>query len=91
MAAKLLPFGQSYWDYLPNLVQYKILNLVHKSFLERVHEELLSRFVCGYCGGSSSYECECERCSGGQTKINCPNTRIWFPASAYERAFYPQW
>ena len=26
----------------------------------------------------------------GQTKINCPNTRIRFPSSAYERAFYPE-
>ena len=31
-----------------------------------------------------------ERCSGGQTKINCPNTRVQFPASAYEKAFYPE-
>ena len=30
-----------------------------------------------------------ERCSGGQTKIHCPNARIRVPASAYERAFYP--
>ena len=29
-------------------------------------------------------------CSGGQPKINCPNNRIQFPASAYERAFYPE-
>ena len=29
------------------------------------------------------------RCSGGQTKINCPNKRIRVPASVYERAFYP--
>ena len=28
-------------------------------------------------------------CNGGQTKINCPNTRVRVPASAYERAFYP--
>ena len=31
-----------------------------------------------------------EHCSGGQTKINCPNTRVQFPASAYEKAFYPE-
>ena len=31
-----------------------------------------------------------ERCSGGKTKINCPNTRVQFPASAYEKAFYPE-
>ena len=30
------------------------------------------------------------RCSGGRTKINCPNNRIEVPASAYEKAFYPE-
>ena len=28
-------------------------------------------------------------CTRGQTKINCPNKQIRAPASAYERAFYP--
>ena len=30
------------------------------------------------------------RCSGGRTKINCLNNRIEVPASAYEKAFYPE-
>ena len=30
------------------------------------------------------------RCSGGRTKIHCPNNRIEVPASAYEKAFYPE-
>ena len=30
------------------------------------------------------------RCTGGQTKIVCPNNRIQFPPSAYEKAFYPE-
>ena len=29
-----LPFGQSYWDYLPDLVQTKIMKMVHKQILE---------------------------------------------------------
>ena len=31
-----------------------------------------------------------DRCSRGQTKITCSNNRIKSPASAYERAFYPE-
>ena len=31
-----------------------------------------------------------DRCSGGRTKINCPNNRIEVPSSAYEKAFYPE-
>ena len=30
------------------------------------------------------------RCSGGRTKINCPNNRIGVPDSAYEKVFYPE-
>ena len=30
------------------------------------------------------------RCTGGQTKVVCPNNRIQFPPSAYEKAFYPE-
>ena len=61
MNAEHLPFGQSYWDYLPDLVQCKILKLVHKALLERVHEELLALFYCDLCG-SEGYECECSHC-----------------------------
>ena len=61
MNAEHLPFGQSYWDYLPDLAQCKILKLVHKALLERVHEELLALFYCDLCG-SERYECECRHC-----------------------------
>ena len=61
MNAEYLPFGQSYWDYLPDLAQCKILKLVHKALLERVHEELLALFYCDLCG-SEGYECECRHC-----------------------------
>ena len=44
-----LPFGQSYWDYLPDLVQDKILKMVHKQLLKRVHAELWERFSCPIC------------------------------------------
>ena len=76
MNAEYLPFGQSYWDYLPDLVQCKILKLVHKALLERVHEELLALFYCDLCG-SERYECECRHCvcdsgvSGRQRSMGC--------------------
>ena len=44
-----LPFGQSYWDYLPLLVQDKIMKMVHKSLLTKVHAELLRNSYCGCC------------------------------------------
>ena len=31
-----------------------------------------------------------DSCSGGRTKIHCPNNRIEVPSSAYEQAFYPE-
>ena len=44
-----LPFGQSYWDYLPDLVQTKILKMAHKQLLKSVHAELLETFTCPIC------------------------------------------
>ena len=76
MNAEHLPFGQSCWDYLPDLVQCKILKLVHKALLERVHEELLAFFYCDLCG-SEGYECECSHCvcdsgvPGRQRSMGC--------------------
>ena len=45
----VLTFGQSYWDYLPDLVQTKILKMVHKQLLHRVHAELSECFTCPVC------------------------------------------
>ena len=76
MNAEYLPFGQSYWDYLPDLVQCKILKLVHKALLERVHEELLALFYCDLFG-SEVYEFECRHCvcdlgvPGRQRSMGC--------------------
>ena len=44
-----LPFGQSYWDYLPDLVQTKIMKMVHKQLLKSVHAELLETSSCPNC------------------------------------------
>ena len=41
-----LPFGQSYWDYLPDLAQNKITKRAHKSLLEEVHIELHRNCHC---------------------------------------------
>ena len=64
-----LPFGPSYWDYLPDLVQNKIAKLVHKAFLEQVHEELCNLFYCTQCGDflhevfMGNCECDCGTCA----------------------------
>ena len=65
--SRRLPFGQSYWDYLPDLVQDKILKMVHRNLLEKVFEEMFYRFYCTQCG-DVSYEvffkkCECDCCT----------------------------
>ena len=44
-----LPFGQSYWDYLPDLVQTKIMKMVHKQLLKSVHAELSETSCCPNC------------------------------------------
>ena len=42
-------FGQSYWDYLPDLVQDKILKMTHEQLWKSVNAELLERFCCPKC------------------------------------------
>ena len=49
VAVAPLPFGQSYWDYLPDLVQDKILKLAHKQLLKSVHVELSKTCTCLNC------------------------------------------
>ena len=64
-----LPFGQSYWNYFPDLVQDKILKMVHKALLEEVFEEMFYRFYCTQCGDVSyevffkKCECDCDCCT----------------------------
>ena len=35
-----LPFGDSYWDYLPDLVQDKILKMAHKQLWKSVNAQI---------------------------------------------------
>ena len=49
VAVAPLPFGQSYWDYLPDLVQDKILKMIHKQLWKSVNAELLEHFRCPVC------------------------------------------
>ena len=56
-----LPFGQSYWDYLPDLVQNKIVKMVHKQFLKAVHDELLGHSSCPNCENHFRNAFEMER------------------------------
>ena len=44
-----LPFGDSYWDYLPDLVQDKILKMVHKQLLKSVNVQIRQLLVCPNC------------------------------------------
>ena len=63
------------------------------AFLIRDLKQVTHDYACGDCQArftrSNDLIRHASRCSGGQTKINCPNNRIRVPASAYERAFYP--
>ena len=58
-------------------------------------KQVAGDYTCGNCQARFTRDDNLtrhviERCSGGQTKINCPNARVQFPASAYEKAFYPE-
>ena len=44
-----IPFGDSYWDYLPDLVQDKIFKLVHQQLWKSVNAQLLEFFCCPNC------------------------------------------
>ena len=63
------------------------------AFLIRDIKTIAHNFTCGDCQARFTKSCNLVRhassCTGGQTKINCPNKRIRVPLSAYERAFYP--
>ena len=63
------------------------------AFLIRDIKQVTQNYTCGDCQTrftrSDNLICHSNTCSKGQTKINCPNSQIRPPASAYERAFYP--
>ena len=63
------------------------------AFLIRDIKQVAQNYTCGDCQARFTKSCDlvrhASRCTSGQTKINCPNKRIRAPASAYERAFYP--
>ena len=66
------------------------------AFLIRDIKQVTQSFTCGDCQARfissthlmrhATYSCS----RPGQTKIVCPNKRIKAPASAYEKAFYPE-
>ena len=63
------------------------------AFVIRDIKKVTQNYTCGDCQArftrSNDLVCHARTCTKGQTKINCPNKRIRAPASAYERAFYP--
>ena len=66
------------------------------AFLIRNLAQVARSFTCEACQVRFTKACHLmrhakDRCSGGRTKINCPNNRIEVPASAYEKAFYPEY
>ena len=44
-----LPFGHSYWDYLPDLVQTKILKMAHKQLWKSVNAQIRELLSCPVC------------------------------------------
>ena len=64
------------------------------AFLIQDIKQVTQNYTCGDCQArftrpDNLFHHTTSSCSGGQTKINCPNKRIRAPASAYEQAFYP--
>ena len=49
VAVAPLPFGDSYWDYLPDLVQDKIFKMVHKQMLKSVNAQIQQLLICPFC------------------------------------------
>ena len=65
------------------------------AFLIKNLGQVARSFTCADCQARFTKSCHLmrhakDRCSGGRTKINCPNNRIEVPSSAYEKAFYPE-
>ena len=65
------------------------------AFLITDLKQVTGTYTCGECQARFTKSCHlvrhvANRCSRGQTKINCPNNHIKAPSSAYERAFYPE-
>ena len=68
---------------------------VGHAFLIQDLAQVARSYTCGVCQARFTKSCHLmrhttSRCTGGQTKIVCPNNRIQFPPSAYEKAFYPE-
>ena len=64
------------------------------AFLIQDLAQVARSYTCGGCQArftrTENLLRHTNRCTGGQTKVVCPNNRIQFPPSAYEKAFYPK-
>ena len=65
------------------------------AFLIQDLSQVARSYTCGGCQARFTKSSDLlrhttSRCTGGQTKVVCPNNRIQFPPSAYEKAFYPE-
>ena len=57
-------------------------------------DQVAEAFVCPKCGKtattSSNLLAHIRTCNKGETKLYCPNTRLYPPQTKYEEAFYPR-
>ena len=64
------------------------------AFLIQDLAQVARSYTCGGCQArftrTDNLLRHTSRCTGGQTKVDCPNNRIQFLQSAYEKAFYPE-
>ena len=65
------------------------------AFLIKDLAQVARSYTCGGCQARFTKSSDLlrhttSRCTGGQTKVVCPNNRIQFPPSAFEKAFYPE-
>ena len=64
------------------------------AFLIKDLDQVAEVFVCSKCGKTATKSCHLilhiRTCDKGQSKLHCPNTKMYPPQTSYEQAFYPR-
>ena len=64
------------------------------AFLIKDIAKLANVYECNHCHARFTQACHlqkhAERCSQGETKIECPGEKVEAPQTAYQKAFYPK-